>query len=233
MKALLLAAGTGSRLKPLTENLPKVMVPVFGKPILEYHVEQLAEADIRELFINLHCFPDKIRDYFKDGKKWGLNIQYSFESEPLGTSGAVKNLEKELGTEPFLVVYGDNFHKANYTDFIKFSTRKDGVGNIAVFEKENVKESGIVAFNKSLQITRFKEKPRQNEIFSHWVNAGFYYFRSKVFDYIKPGFSDFGKDILPEIIKKNEILYAYKIKTKVWGIDSIELLNELKNSIIN
>lgn len=233
MKALLLAAGKGTRLKPLTENLPKVMVPVFGKPILEYHVEQLAEADIQELFINLHSFPDKIRDYFKDGKKWGLNIQYSFESEPLGTSGAVKNLEKELGTKPFLVVYGDNFHKANYADFIRFSARKNGVGNIAVFEKENVMGCGIVAFNKSFQITRFKEKPSKNEIFSHWVNAGFYYLRNKIFDYIEPGFSDFGKDILPKIIKHNEILYAYKLKTKVWGIDSVELLNQLKESINN
>ena len=118
MKAVLLAAGKGERLKPLTENLPKVMISINGKPILEYHIEMLANAGTTDVFINLHHLPEKIMEYFKDGKKWGLKIQYSYEPEILGTAGAVKKLEKELRPGPFLVIYGDNFLKINYRDFI-------------------------------------------------------------------------------------------------------------------
>lgn len=217
----------GTRLKPITNRLPKVMIPVKGKPILEYHVRQLAEAGIKEIFINLYHLPEKIKGYFEDGKKWNLNIRYSFEPILLGTAGAIKNLEKELGIEPFLVVYGDNFLHMNYRDFIRYSESTNGIGTVAVFEKEDVLGSGILDFNKRKKVIRFEEKPRKEAIFSHWVSAGIFYFRNRIFKYIHPGYSDFGYDVLSKIVSRNEKLHVYKCNRKVWSIDRPELLSEL------
>ena len=229
MKAFLLAAGKGIRLKPLTDRIPKVMIPVAGKPILEYHVEQLAASGIREIFINLHHLPEKIKSYFQDGQKWGVHIKYSYERAILGTAGAVKRLEKSLAREPFLVIYGDNYLHSDYADLIAYAARKDGVGTVAVFKKNDVAGSGIVEVGRGQRILRFAEKPKAEEVFSHWINAGIYYFRPAVFEFIKSDYSDFGFDVLPYLLQQGEKLYAYKLKTAVWAVDSLELLDQLRN----
>jgi len=229
MKAVLLAAGKGMRLKPITDKIPKVMIPINRKPILEYHIERLAKAGINDVFINLHHLPKRIKNYFKDGKKWGVKIKYSYEPEISGTAGAIKKLENKLDSSPFLVVYGDNFLELDYRDFIDYSEKKGGIGTVVVFEKEDVLGSGILDFEDNNEVLCFKEKPREDEIFSHWISAGIFYFRKEIFNYIQPGFSDFGFDVLPKILESKEKLYVYKLKSKVWGIDNPELLNELSN----
>jgi NDP-sugar pyrophosphorylase family protein len=228
MKAILLAAGKGTRLRPLTDNIPKVMIPINGKPLIEYHLEQLARGGISNIFINLHHLPEKIKEFVADGKKWGINVNYSYEPEILGTAGAVKKLEKKLGSEPFLVVYGDNFLEIDYKDLIQYSKRKNGTGTVVIFEKEDVSGSGILEIGDGDEILRFVEKPKPSEIFSHRVSAGIYYFNKKIFDFIPPSYSDFAFDVLPLVLKKKEKLYAYNLKKKVWGIDSFELLEELR-----
>lgn len=228
MKAVLLAAGKGTRLRPLTESIPKVMIPINGKPILEYHIEQLAEAGIKDIFINLHHLPEKVKHYFQDGKKWGIKIDYSYETEILGTAGAIKKIEKNIWPESFLVVYGDNFLKINYREFMKFSESHNGIGTVAIFKKEHVFGSGILDIGQNMQIKRFKEKPNENEVFSHWVNAGVYCFKANIFKYIDPGFSDFGLDVLPRVLKNQGKLYAFRIRNEVSGIDRPELLEQIK-----
>jgi len=233
MKAVLLAAGKGTRLKPLTDNIPKVMIPINGKPILEYHIEQLAETEVREVFINLHHLPKKIKAYFQDGRKWGLNIQYSYESEILGTAGAVKKLENKLGKEPFLGVYGDNFLDINYKDFVGCAQSNNGIGTVVVFNKEDVPGCGILDIGENNRVIRFKEKPAEDEIFSNWVSAGVFYFRKKIFKYIDPGFSDFGFDVLPRILDRKERLFAYKLNSEVLAVDRLELLTKLRKQKSN
>ena len=228
MKAFLLAAGKGIRLKPLTDRIPKVMIPVAGKPILEYYVEQLAASGIREIFINLHHLPEKIKGYFQDGQKWGVHIKYSYEPEILGTAGAVKRLEKSLAREPFLVIYGDNFLQSDYADLIAHAERKNGIGTVAVFKKKDVGGSGIVEIGAGQRILRFAEKPKAKDVFSQWVNAGIYYFQPAVFEFIESDHSDFGFDVLPYLLQREERLYAYKLKTAVWAVDSLELLDQLR-----
>jgi NDP-sugar pyrophosphorylase family protein len=228
MKAFILAAGKGMRLRPLTHFIPKVMIPILGKPVLEHHVEQLADAGIREIIINLHHLPEKIQEYFGDGEKWGVRIQYSYEAEILGTSGGVKSMEKCLESEEFLVVYGDNVLEMKYREFISFSKQKEGIGTVAVFEKADVRASGILDIAEDMRIRRFKEKPREHEMFSHWVNAGVYSLSPQIFQYIPPGFSDFGWHVLPAVLAAGERLYAFRMEKPVRAIDSPELLEKIK-----
>jgi len=227
MKAVLLAAGKGMRLRPLTDEMPKVMIPIAGKPILEHHVEHLAGAGIREIFINLHHLPERITSHFGDGGKWGVCIRYSFEPEVLGTAGAVKKLETELRSGPFLVVYGDNYLEMDLSGFIEASAAGEGVGTIAVFEKADVNGSGIIEMGRGDEVVRFKEKPMPDEVFSHWVSAGFFYFRPAIFDYIPSGYSDFGLDVIPRLLHDGGRLFGRRFKGGVWAIDDLDLLNAL------
>jgi NDP-sugar pyrophosphorylase family protein len=231
MKAVLLAAGKGTRLRPLTDEMPKVMIPIAGKPILEHHVEHLAGTGIREIFINLHYLPDRITSHFGDGQKWGVRIRYSFEPEIMGTAGAVKKLEAELRGAPFLVVYGDNFSEFDFADFISWSEKAGGLGTVAVFEKEDVAGSGVVDIGSGGRIVRFLEKPAPNEVLSHWVNAGIYRLSDDILDDIPLGYSDFGHDIFPEAIERGRKLFAYRSKEPVWAIDHLELLDELSQRL--
>lgn len=228
MKAVVLAAGKGTRLRPLTDDLPKVMIPINGKPVLEYHIIQLAKAGVSDFFINLHYLPEKIKEYFGDGNKWDVKITYSRERTLLGTGGAVYKLKNKLEGSPFIVIYGDNYLEIDYRKFIEHSKKIDGLGTIVVFEKEDVIGAGILEFGKDMRVKRFEEKPKQSELFSNWVSAGVFYFNESVFNFIRPGFSDFGYDVLPRILKENEKIFAYKLKNKVWGIDSSALLSELE-----
>ncbi len=224
MKAVLLAAGLGTRLKPWTDRLPKVMIPVGGKPPLERHLENLAAAGIDEVFINLHHLPDMIRSRFGDGKLWGLRIRYSYEPKLLGTAGAVKNLEPDLAGGPFLVVYGDNTVEPDYTDFVRFADGKDALGIIAVVEKDNIEGSGIVEFGEDARIARFLEKPECGAASSRWINAGIYHFGPRLFEYLRPGFSDFGHDVFPLLLKGGESFLAYILKGPVVAVDTPDLL---------
>jgi len=233
MKAVILAAGKGTRLKPLTDSLPKVMVPVCGKPVLEYHIENLARAGIAEILVNLHYLPDVIMKHFGDGSRWGVHIDYSYEPDILGTAGAIRKLKRHLSADPFLVVYGDNFLEIDLPGFIEAAEEKAGEGTIAVFEKADVSGSGILELSRENRVLRFKEKPAPGEVFSHWVNAGLFYFRSGIFDFIPTGFSDFGIDVIPALIRKKGCLNAYRLSGRVWALDDLGLLNELNLHLLN
>lgn len=233
MKAVILAAGKGTRLKPMTDSLPKVMIPVGCKPVLEYHIENLVHAGITEIFVNLHYLPDVIKKHFGDGSRWGAHIDYSYEPAILGTAGAIRELKQRLSADPFLVVYGDNFLEIDIASFIRAAEANAGVGTVAVFEKSDVSGSGILELSRDDKVLRFKEKPTPGEVFSHWVNAGLYHFCSDIFDIIPTGFSDFGVDVIPALIRKQKRLYAYRLTGGVWALDDPGLLNALNEHLRN
>ncbi len=231
MKALLLAAGRGSRLSPLTDALPKVMAPVGGRPLLERHVASLVAAGVLDIWINLHHLPEVITRHFGGGTAYGARIRYSYEPEILGTAGAVKKLEAEFRGGPFLVVYGDNYLDINWPGFIGPASARTGTGTIAVFKKSDATGSGIVDLGRADRITRFKEKPRKGEIFSCWANAGIYFFRPEILAFIPDGFSDFGRDVIPRVIRGGGRLYAHRLPGGVWAIDDARLLEALREHL--
>lgn len=222
MRAMILAAGEGTRLRPLTERMPKPMVPVAARPILEYNVRLLAKHGIRKLVINLHHFPEMITGYFGDGKVWGVSIIYSYEPVLLGTGGAVRKVQ-HLFDDTFLVVYGDNLTTCNLQTLCAFHQEKGGIGTMALFYRDDPTSSGIVELDEDQRIIRFLEKPAPSQVFSHWVNTGLLVLKPEVLDYIPPGQpSDLGRDVLPTLLEAGHPLYGYRMSEGLWWIDTLE-----------
>lgn len=230
--AMILCAGFGTRLNELTKDTPKPMLEVGGKPILEHTINNLKKAGVKDIIINLHYLHEKITDYFADGSKLGVKITYSYEEHPLGTAGAVKNVESLLCNEDhFLVIYGDIFTNLDFKEFIDFHASKaDAVGSIIVHERD--KSNSIVEMDENNRIIKFIERPDEAELLKkkqNWVNSSIYCFNKSIFDYIPPEKSDFPKDIFSILVNEKK-LYAFPLKGYRCAVDSQERYFMLKSN---
>jgi mannose-1-phosphate guanylyltransferase/phosphomannomutase len=210
-KAMILAAGEGSRLRPLTDHLPKCMAPVQGRPLLEYTLERLRHYGVTDLVINLCHLADSIPRHFDDGSRWGVRITYSREDCPLGTAGGVKRAAWFFG-EPFFVWYGDNLSNCRLERLWQLHHARGALATIALHHRENPTHSGIVATAEDERITRFLEKPQPLQVFSHWVSAGIFVLQPEVLDAIPAGRpADFGKDVFPSLLAAHQPIYGYRM----------------------
>lgn len=231
MKVMILAAGAGKRLRPITESVPKVMVPVNGRPMLEYILDQIRDSGIHDVFVNLHYKPEQIMDHFGDGRNFGVHITYSHEPELQGTAGAVKKLESHF-TETFLVYYGDNFVEIDIKQMIKAHGANKADVTIAVFPTQTPEMSGISQLDDRGRIIRFIEKPPRSLNVGNLANAGVYVVEPSILKKIpEDSPSDFGIDIFPSILKDHFRLFAYHLEGTVIGIDTPELLARLKKHL--
>jgi len=216
MKVLILAGGKGTRLGKMTESIPKPLIPINGKPVIEYQIELLRKNNLRNITILINHFGDKIKEYFGDGKKWGVHIDYFEETFPLGTAGGIKEMEKRL-TEDFLVLYGDLLINVDLKRIIKQhkknkSRNKNCIGTLMVHPNNHPYDSDLVEIDEQMKILNFLSKPHpENLIYRNIVNAAVYVLSPTICKYIQKGISsDFGKDIFPSIIRNNKhSLYAY------------------------
>lgn len=228
MKTLILSAGLGIRLKPLTNNIPKVMAPINGKPVLEYHIKHLKNHGIIDLWINLHWYPEVIQNYFGNGKKFGVKISYSYEKKLLGTAGALRNpssgIEKEFRKETFLIVYGDNLTNFDHTKLINFHRKNDALLTTGLYRAKEPWTMGIVETNKKGKILRAVEKPPKEGIATDQVGAGVIVCKPEVLNYIPSGFSDFGFDIVPKLLKSKGSLWALNTSSYVQDTGTLERL---------
>jgi mannose-1-phosphate guanylyltransferase / phosphomannomutase len=223
MKAMLLAAGRGERLRPLTDTVPKAMLHFEGKPLLEHWIDKLRASGICDIIINLHHLGHIIAEYFGSGERWGVHIEYSQEAELLGTAGAVRKKEREFRDGPFLVIYADNQSTCSLSEIVKFHEERASVATMSVCLIADPRSCGIVGFDARGRIERFLEKPTTQEIFSHYINAGIYVFNPAVFDYcLEGGNSDFSRDVFPNMLQAGAPLYAYSYDGYVLKFDTFE-----------
>jgi mannose-1-phosphate guanylyltransferase len=199
------------------------MLEIGGRPILEHNVRLAARSGVRELVINLHHRPQTIVDHFGDGSAFGVSIVYSPERELLGTAGALNAVRSFFERETFAVLYGDNLTTCDLAALVAHHRATAAVATIALFAREDVTASGIVALDEAGLVTRFLEKPRPEEVFSHWVNAGILILEPAVLAAIPPeGASDFGRDVLPALLARGERIAGYTLGENegLWWIDS-------------
>ena len=213
MRAFVMAAGVGTRLRPLTYAVPKPMVPVANKPVFEYTIELLNAHGIKDIIVNLHFKPETIKNYFGDGTQWGVNITYSHEKKLMGTAGGTKKMEKFLKEETFLVMSGDGLTDINLTELMKFHKEKGGAVTIVLKEISARLEYGIAAVSKNSQITHFLEKPNWGEVFhgmSGGINTGIYMFEPEILKYIPPDKEfDYAKNLFPLLLAKKKKIFGY------------------------
>jgi len=211
VKALILAAGEGTRLRPLTLDRPKPMLPIGGAPLLEHLVRLLVRHGVRDIAVNLHYKPDVVTAYLGDGGAWGARIVYSHEERMLGTAGAVRRLQPFLD-ERFLVLYGDVLTDLDLTTLAAFHGERRAELSAALYRVPRPWDCGIVALNRRGRIVRFVEKPPREQVFSDLANAGVYVMEPELIELIPPEqFYDFGHDLFPLMLAAGRRLYGYPI----------------------
>jgi len=207
-----MAGGFGTRLRPLTNNIPKPMVPIVNKPILEHIINLLKTHSIKDYVVLLYFMPDIIKNYLGDGRKFGVKIKYIIPGEDFGTAGAVKLSEKYI-KDKFIVISGDVLTDFNLTGIANFHRSKNTIATLSLYSSNNPIQYGIVLTNKQDRIVRFLEKPSSSEVFSDTINTGIYVFNKEIFDHIPPGESyDFSKDLFPSLLKSNIPIFGFKTK---------------------
>lgn len=229
MKAMILSAGVGSRLFPLTDKLPKPMLPVANKPALEYLVSLCANNDIKDIRMNLHYLPEEIDTYFHDGKEWGVNISYSLEKNLLGTAGAVKRSENFLN-ETFVVLSGDGFTNINLSAMLAFHKKSGAKVTIAVKQVEDPSKFGVVIAEADGKINAFQEKPKKEEALSNLVNLGIYIIEPEILKLIPKNIKyDFGYELFPKLLELNIPFYSFE--TNAFWTDIGDIQEYLKMNL--
>jgi NDP-sugar pyrophosphorylase family protein len=219
MKGMILAAGEGTRLRPLTLDCPKPMLPIKGQPLLEHTIAWLRIHGVQEIAINLHHQPRAIPEHFGDGREFEVKITYSMEGHLLGTAGAVKRLERFFD-QTFVVIYGDVLTDLDLTAMATYHRASEGMGTIALYRVDNPIARGLVEMAENGRIVRFVEKPRPEEVFTDLANSGVYILEPEVLEPIPPGvFYDFGRDLFPALLERGTLLYGYPIADTEYLID--------------
>jgi mannose-1-phosphate guanylyltransferase/phosphomannomutase len=209
MKAVIMAGGEGTRLRPQTSNLPKPMLPLVGRPMMEHIVSLLRRHGITDIVVTVAFLPNAIRSYFGDGSELGVRMVYATEETPLGTAGSVRNAQEEL-TERFLVISGDVLTDIDLSAIIAFHEKNEALATIALCAVENPLEFGIVITREDGSIERFLEKPGWGQVFSDTINTGIYVLEPEIFDVIPEGRAvDFSSEVFPAVLEAGGPLFGY------------------------
>jgi mannose-1-phosphate guanylyltransferase/mannose-1-phosphate guanylyltransferase/phosphomannomutase len=220
MKAMVLAAGLGTRLRPLTYEITKPMVPVLDRPVMEHILDLIERHSFEAVIANLHYFPDSIREYF------GERVTYRFEEELLGTAGGVRACADFFGDEPFLVISGDALTDIDLTALTTRHRESGGIATLAVKQVSDTREYGVVLHDRTGRITGFQEKPAPDEALSDLGNCGIYVFDSKIFDYFpQTPFVDWAKDVFPVLLENDVPFHIHEVR-EYWN--DVGSLAELK-----
>jgi mannose-1-phosphate guanylyltransferase len=224
-KALILAAGKGTRLKHLTADRPKPMLEVGGEPLLAHHIRRLHAAGVQEIAINLHHAAQVITDYFGDGSQFDVALTYSYEPELLGTAGAARRLEAFLD-EPFFVVYGDVFTNVNLVELAaSHAVQRQRTGSklamtLSLYRVPNPTECGLVELTPDGRVTRFVEKPPADQVFTDLANAGLLVCEPAALQWVPPAtVFDFGRDLIPALLDHGLAVFGKPIDAAEYVID--------------
>ena len=237
--AVIMAGGKGSRLRSITnDEIPKPMVPVDGKPLLEYQVEALKEYGIKKIIMIVGHLGEKIMDHFKDGKDFGVDIDYIVEKEPLGTAGAFYYLKEKIDAKDFLLIFGDVFFDIDFDRMEDFHFKNEALTTLLAHPNGHPYDSDLIQTDENGKVIGFDSK---NNVRDYWydnmVNAGMYVINRELLELVgEPVKIDFEKDILANQVKNGANIYAYHSPEYVKDVGTVDRINatveELKNGLI-
>lgn len=211
-KGMILAAGLGERLRPLTEWLPKPLLPVANQPVMLQGVRRLQAAGVTEICANLSYKPSEIRQAFGDGSAWGVRLQWTQESELLGTAGGMKNAQHLLQDDVIVLIAGDAMLDIDLTPLIEKHRSTKAIATIGTLRVEDCSQYGVVVTRDDGRILRFQEKPKPGTEISKQANTGIYIFSHAVLELIPDGvFFDFAHDVFPQLLERDMPFYAFEV----------------------
>ena len=233
MKAVVMAGGEGSRLRPVTANRPKPLTPVVNRPIMAHIVDLLRRHGITEVCTTLHYLAHEIQAYFGDGSEFGVSMSHFIEDTPLGTAGSVKQAEQMLKDGTFVIISGDALTDIDLTAALEWHRAKGSVATLVLSRVPNPLEFGIVITQEDGRIQRFLEKPGWSEVFSDTVNTGIYILEPEILDRIAPGaVVDWSKDVFPALLAENAPMYGY-VMNEYWSdIGTLEQYREAQIHVL-
>src|SRR5918995_569310 len=236
MKAVIMAGGQGTRLRPLTSNQPKPMIPIVNVPCMEHIVKLLERHGFTDIAVTLQFMPDEIRDYFGDGSEWNVNIRYSVEDAPAGTAGSVKMAEQQLGLEGerLLIISGDALTDADLSRLVEFHEEKGSEATMVLKSVENPLDFGIVITEEDGRISRFLEKPAWGQVFSDTVNTGIYVLEPTALAEIPfEGEYDFSKELFPTLLEAGRPLFGYVTQDYWEDIGNLEQYMRAQRDVLD
>lgn len=233
LKTIIIAGGKGTRLHSIHSEVPKPLIPVAGKPVLQYQLEMLAAQGFTDVLITINHLGHKIQDFVGRGEAFGLQVTYLEETTPLGTAGALAGLQNSFN-EPVLILYGDVIMDMDINRLLKFHKAKMADASLVVHPNDHPYDSDLLECDSEGKVTRFLPKPHQPDTFyRNLVNAAVYIFEPKVFSFIKPNTKqDFGKDIFPQLIQKARV-YAYNTTEYIKDMGTPDRIGAVENDIIS
>ncbi|HRF56195.1 MAG TPA: sugar phosphate nucleotidyltransferase, partial [Campylobacterales bacterium] len=233
MKAVVMAGGFGTRIQPLTHSVPKPMLPILNRPMMQHIIEKVRDAGIKDIVILLYFKPEVIKDYFKDGSEFGVNIEYMLPDNDYGTAGAVKCAEKFLDEE-FIVVSGDLVTDFDLNEIIAFHKKKESLLTITLTPVADPLQFGVVISSPEGKIQRFLEKPSWGEVFSDTINTGIYILHPSILEHIPEGANyDFGKDLFPSLMKAGVTLWACSVRGYWRDVGNPESYREVQKDLLS
>ncbi|MDR0344171.1 MAG: nucleotidyltransferase family protein, partial [Nocardiopsaceae bacterium] len=210
MKAVVMAGGEGTRLRPMTANQPKPMLPVANKPIMEHVLKLLKRHGFDETVVTVQFLASLVRNYFADGEDVGMSLQYATEESPLGTAGSVKNAEDALRDDTFLVISGDALTDIDLSAMVAYHKKQGALVTVGLTRVPNPLEFGIIIVGEDGRIQRFLEKPTWGQVFSDTVNTGIYVMEPEVLAHVAAGEQvDWSGDVFPELLESGAPLYGW------------------------
>jgi len=232
VKAVILVGGLGTRLQPLTNSIPKSVIPVLNRPFMEYTFAYLKSHGIEDIILTLNYLPEVIRGYFGDGNDAGVRLTYCYEKEPMGTAGAVKNAEEYLdGT--FLVLNGDVFTDLDLTDLIACHRKNQSKATISMQWVENPSAFGVVETDTENRVKCFIEKPPPGEETTNWINAGIYVLEPEVLKYVPENTHHmFERGLFPLIVDEDEPVYGYEFRGYWMDTGTLEYYHKLSRDLL-
>jgi mannose-1-phosphate guanylyltransferase len=235
MKAMILAAGKGTRVRPITHVLPKPMIPLVRKPVMEFLVEHLKAHGVKQIMVNTSHLAPVIEEYFRDGDRFGIQMAYSFEGDligghlegkAMGSAGGMKKIQDFSGffDETFVVLCGDALVDVDFSEVLRFHRERKSIATLVLRDvpAEDVSKYGVVETDDSGRIIRFQEKPSREEAASTTINTGIYVFEPEIFRYIPSGVEfDIGAQLLPELVRNQQNIFGVSVPFAWLDIGSV------------
>ncbi|MFH1637432.1 MAG: nucleotidyltransferase family protein [Candidatus Woesearchaeota archaeon] len=227
MKLVLTVGGKGVRLQPLTHDIPKPMLKMAGKPVLEYAIEWAKRNSIKDIIICSGYLSKHIEEYFGNGEKFGVNIKYSVETEPLGTAGPLRLAKELIGEDDFIMLHGDILCKVDALPLIEFHKKNKAVCTLVIHKSSHPEDSDLIEIDSTGKVVKFWKKPRTVQPPTNLGNSGMHVFSKRAFDFIPEGKYSMEKELIPKLIESGEAVFGYHTEEFLKDMGTFERMEQL------